>query len=85
MGVTLDLSFNGRLYCIRKVTENKRLTGMYECKRTLQKDGSELFNEYPKEGNTGRTYTTLAVNFKMHTIINLGNIRQRNSSKLCIS
>lgn len=82
MGVTLGLSFNGGMCCVRSVTDNKRLTGMYECNRTLRKDGSELFNEYPKEGNTGRTYTTLAVNFKIHTIINLGNIRQRNPSKL---
>jgi hypothetical protein len=73
------------MYCIRRVTNNKGLTGMYECNRTLQEDGSELFNEYPKEGNTGRTYTTLAGNLKMHTIINLGNIRQRNPSKLRIS
>jgi len=79
---TLDLSFNGRLYFIRNVTDIKGLTGMCECNRTLQKDGSELFNEYPKEDNTGRPYTTLAVNFKMHTIINLGNITQRNLSKL---
>jgi hypothetical protein len=82
VGVTLGLSFNGRMYCVRKVTDTERLTGMYECNRTLQKDGSELFNEYLKEGNTSRTYTTLAVNFKIHTIINLGNIRQRNPSKL---
>jgi hypothetical protein len=77
VGVTLDLSFNGRMYCIRRVTDNKGLTGMYGRNRTLQKGRSELSNYYPKEGNTGRAHTTFVGNFKMHTIINLGNIRQR--------
>jgi hypothetical protein len=36
VGVKLDLSFNGRMYCIRRVADNKWLTGMYECNRRME-------------------------------------------------
>jgi hypothetical protein len=73
VAVTLDLSFNGRMYCIRRATDRNV--------RILQKVGSELLNQYPKKGKACRTDITLVGNFGLHTIINLQKIRQRNPSK----
>jgi hypothetical protein len=77
VGLKPDLWFSVRKYCIRRVYDNEGPTGIYDCNRRIQKDGSKLFNQYPKAGHTGRTYTTLVGNVQMHTIINLGNIKQR--------